>query len=279
MKHLVALLTALLLASPDAGSDDAFRSDMLRRLRAAMPGAGFAVNPKEPLTIRAEGGRWGEATFNLHRVHAFCQQASDEECESTKQRYVAGITAQTPRPEPDKLRLIVRDRQYLDYLASVQAAASDTDSIAIYEAIGDDLYAVLALDGPQTIQVVGDKLLRQIGLTRADAWKAALKQTRAILPALPRPDQLAQGAVAIEGKEYQASLLVDLQAWSKLAGAVGPDLFLTVVSDSFVFVGRMPNGAGMDGLRQTVREDCQVQERCVSPNVYRFRNGRWIAAR
>ncbi|WP_298195094.1 hypothetical protein [Novosphingobium sp.] len=40
----------------------------------------------------------------------------------------------------------------------------------------------------------------------------------------------------------------------------------------------MPDGAKLDGFAETVRKDCAEQERCISPHIYRFRNGQWRIA-
>ena len=84
--------------------------------------------------------------------------------------------------------------------------------------------------------------------------------------------------VVYELPEYAASLLARPDQWRALAEAVGPDLFVTAVSDQFVFVGMLPPGENLEGFRQTVRDDCASQERCISPNLYRWRDGRWIVA-
>ena len=44
-------------------------------------------------------------------------------------------------------------------------------------------------------------------------------------------------------------------------------------------VGPMPDGPSLEAFRETVDEDCRAQPRCVSPNIYRFRGGRWVIAR
>ena len=67
-------------------------------------------------------------------------------------------------------------------------------------------------------------------------------------------------------------------SWRGIAAEAGPDLFVTAVSDHFVFVGSMPDGARLEAFKQTVREDCAAQQRCVSPNIYCFRDGRWMIA-
>ncbi|WP_260581625.1 hypothetical protein [Sphingopyxis sp. PET50] len=117
-----------------------------------------------------------------------------------------------------------------------------------------------------------------MGLSPEDAWNRGWRQTVAILPVFPDPEKFREQAMAFESDQYLASLTADLATWQKVSDAVGPDLFMTVVSDQFVFAGPMPDGPGFEKFRQTVEEDCRAQPRCVSPNIYRFRDGRWVIA-
>jgi transcriptional regulator with XRE-family HTH domain len=59
----------------------------------------------------------------------------------------------------------------------------------------------------------------------------------------------------------------------KIAALVGPDLFVPVVFDGFVFVAALPDGPALEDFAATVSKDCAEQERCISPHIYRFRNG------
>jgi hypothetical protein len=45
-----------------------------------------------------------------------------------------------------------------------------------------------------------------------------------------------------------------------------------------VIAGILPDGGKLTGLKRMVSEDCEKEERCVSPNVYRYREGRWAIA-
>ena len=54
--------------------------------------------------------------------------------------------------------------------------------------------------------------------------------------------------------------------------------FATATSDSSVWVGVMPDGPRFEELKRVVRSECEAWTECVSPNVYRFRDGRWVIA-
>ena len=274
--NFAAALGLLLLSAPvaAAGAPDerAFTAEMLRRLRAALPTASIEAAPDEPLTLRSKTKDGEDAQYNLHRIYGFCVQAEPADCDAVKAEYVQKLAVIPPKPTAASLRIIVRDREYVDYVRTQNTGA-------FVKPIGDDLFTLLASDSPDQIAVVGESMLKELALSPAEAWDRARVQTRKALPALPAPEQLASSAVAYEGEEYQGSLLADLEGWARISASVGPDLFVTVVSDQFVMAAKMPDGAGLDAFRQTVAEDCAAQPRCISPNIYRFRNGRWAIAR
>ncbi|PKP86788.1 MAG: hypothetical protein CVT78_11050 [Alphaproteobacteria bacterium HGW-Alphaproteobacteria-17] len=249
---------------------------MIEMLRKAHPGTDFASGVQE-LEVTAKGGAWEEATINLHRIYLFCQTATEADCDTIKSEFVGKIGAKPQTLDVASLRIIVRDEEYVDYARKLGTKPDERQ--AIYRPIGEDLFALLASDGPETIALVGDKGLAELGLSESDAWDRAWRQTRSVLPTIPEPAKFREQAMAFESKEYLASITADLPAWQKVSDAVGPDLFMTVVSDQFVFVGPMPNGPNLEAFRTTVEEDCRAQPRCVSPNIYRFRDGQWVIAR
>lgn len=284
MMHFHALLLALLTlpiacaAAPQEPQEREFSTGMLERLRAAMPGAELSLKPDEPLVVLVKkSSDWAEAQINLHRIEGYCRQASAADCEASKAEFISKVTRKPPKATQASLRVIVRDASYLDYLKSLNSESGTR--LGLYEPIGEGLYVFLASDSADAISLVGDKTLEELRLTRAEAWGLARKQTRALLPPLPDVGQLTGSAVAYQDQAYLGSLLIDLQSWARLAAAVGPDLFVTVVSDSFVFVGVMPDGPDLNAFKQTVAEDCAAQQRCISPYIYRFRGGRWTPVR
>ena len=256
-----------------------FRAEMIARLAKLMPGATLSADPDDPLVILIKGGDWDEGAINLHRIEGYCRQASARDCETTKAEFVANVSHKPAKATPASLRLIVRDRDYKDYVDDVSKKNPEKGDFATYRQIGENLFVFLAADSKEAIALVGDTTLKELGLTADQAWALAQTQTRAILPPLPDAKQLAKAATAYQDQEYLASLLVDLPAWEAIAAKVGPDLFVTAVSDQFVFVGTMPDGPKLSDFRKTVAEDCRAQQRCVSPNIYRFRGGQWVIAK
>jgi hypothetical protein len=278
---LAAALGFLFLSAPVASAsvpgERAFTTEMLGRIRAALSTASIEAVPDEPLTLRGKTKNGEDTQYNLHRIYGFCAQAEPAACEASKAEYVQKLSVVPPKPTAASLRLIVRDRQYVDFLRAQETNGSGAS--VFVKPIGEDLFILLASDSPDQIAVIGESVLKELGLSPAEAWDRAHAQTRKALPALPAPEQLASSAVAYEGEEYQGSLLADLEGWARLSASVGPDLFVTVVSDQFVMAAKMPDGPDLDAFRQAVAEDCAAQPRCISPNIYRFRDGRWAIAR
>ncbi|MBO9714060.1 hypothetical protein [Sphingomonas sp.] len=264
-------------------SPEAFRDDMVARAHAILPEAILTPKSDDPLAVgfrRESGDADGEGLMNFHRIYAYCLNASDEDCDGAKREFLSKITRKLPEARAEDLRLMVRDQQYLDYVKTLEAQAkTDKGPLAYYEPLGGGLYAFLAIDSPDAIAVAGAGALEKLKMTREVAWALALRQTRAILPDLPKGGELAKAAAAYQDQEYLASLLIDLAAWEKIAIAAGPDLFVTAVSDQFVFVGLLPDGPNLDDFAKTVRDDCKAQQRCISPHIFRFRDGHWVAVR
>jgi hypothetical protein len=285
MRLPILLCLAAMLAAPAAAAappvspEQAFTAEMIARLRPLLPDTVLKPKPDDPFAILATGGEWKEAEINVQRIFALCQHAPAADCERARQEFVAGVTEKRAPPAASALRLIVRDKEYVDYIQQRYATAPDEAAdAAVVEPIGDTLYAVLALDSPQSIELVGEKSLKALGLSRAEAWAQALKQTQAILPPLPKGSELATGARAYQDQPYLGSLLLDLPAWREISRTAGPDLFVTVVSDSFVFVGTLAEGPKLEAFKRAVAEDCAEQPRCISPDLHRFRNGHWTAS-
>lgn len=276
MRLFAALMLLFTGCAPALADEAQFRSQMIELFRGVYPDGTFVPGEKE-LEIRVEGGSWDQATINLHRIFHFCQTASQTDCETVKTEFVTKLNAKPQTLDAASLRIIVRDRDYMAYIDELERKSGERQ--AVRRQIGEDLFAILASDGSETIALVGDKGLAELHLSEEAAWDRAWRQTVAVLPAIPEPAKFREQAMAFESEEYLASITADLAAWQKISNAAGPNLFMTVVSDQFVFVGPMPDGPDLEAFRRTVQEDCAAQPRCVSPNIYRFRGGRWVIAR
>jgi hypothetical protein len=268
-------------AQSDAAQERAFRAEMERRFSEAVPG--IEMRGEEPLTIELAGGPYDGARINLQRIYLYCQTASAADCEGEKIAFVEGMrSAFQDQPERGaaNLRIIVRDTQYV---ASITSAHRRSGRAAepipfVIRPIGDDLYAILVFDAPTTIAIATRDALGPLNLTADQAWTMALEQTFAILPRLRRGDN-ADALNVVETREYGASLLLASDMWTELSAIYGPTMAMTVVTDQFVIFGRIADGDQLTGMAQAAAEDCAAASRCISPHVYRWRNGRWVRTR
>lgn len=257
---------------------DTFAAEMLTRLRAAMPDRTMEVDPHDPLAITiAASGAEDELTVNLHRVHDYCLRASAADAEAAKRDYVESISTAIEPLTAATLRIVVRNA---DYAASVAQIAQEGPATRLLRTrIGEDLYAFVASDTPTAVALVPVEKLASLGLTPAAAWALAYRQTKAGLPPIPAAADVGERPIAYDGHDNLGGLLAQRAQWRRLADAIGPDLFMTIVTDDVLFVGRLPDGPDLDAFKVAAREDGDAQPRGISPHVYRFRDGRWMIAR
>ncbi|MEL6528916.1 MAG: hypothetical protein AAGK01_00630 [Pseudomonadota bacterium] len=260
----------------ESSPEQKFAEQVLPRLKEAAPSATYELGPNDPLQIKVtDHPKWEDATFNLHRIFGICSVSAAEECEAEIDRYVDAISETAPEFTPADLRIIVRDAEYWSF---VERQLGRDGVLPAHRKIGDDLFAILALDTPNTIQVAAPKVIAELGLVPEVAWAKAHAQTKRVLAELPSAEALQESLMAFEGDAYVGTMLADLEAWKRISAQVGPDLMATAASDDFVVIGLIPDGESLEGFKEAVAEDCASAPRCLSPHVYRFRDGQWVIA-
>lgn len=255
--------------SAQASEEQRFVAEAIRQIKQRVPGV-TVVQQEDPLSVSLKGGGRVESTLNFHRTYGYCRQVSAAACAAARSELIDKVlrNPMPPVPTPASLRIAVRDAQYLRDVPAVVA-----------EPIGEDLFAVLVSHAPDSAATVPPESLASLKLTREQAWARAWRQTRAGLPALPDAATLAQDPILFSEKAYLASLLADTGGWRAIADAAGPDLFVIVVADDMLLAALMPDGPWLERFKRKVRKDCAREMRCLSPNLYRFRDGRWVVSR
>lgn len=276
MAILAALMAVNSLSAQEVSAEQTFAERIVTLLRDSIPEATFAQEPGDPLQINVTGHpEWDEVTYNLHRIYGFCESASADECEDQIGRFIQSASEEAPGLDAANLRIIVRDATYWSY---VKQALADKGELPAYKQIGEDLFAILALDSPNSIQIAAPETIAELGLEPDVAWERALGQTLELLSEIPSAQAFEESLHAFDGEAYVGTMLADIAEWSRVSEQVGPDLMITVASDDFVVAGIVPDGEALDGFKQAVAQDCAAAPRCVSPNVYRFRDGGWVIA-
>ncbi len=267
---------AVPVAAQDGPDERAFAERYLPYARELLPGATITSEPGEPLQINVSiAGEDGPQVINLHRVFARCQTLSRSECDSEVALFIAVLTREADAPRAENLRIIVRDVQYWGAMLEVMAKS---ESLPIYRQVGEDLYAMLALDAPDRISVIGGNTLDEMELDRDTAWQQAERQTRALFGDFPDPQQLARQPILYEGPEYVSSMMFDLAGWEAVAKDAGSDFVVGVPTDQFVLAAIIPEGEFLEEVKALNANECAAAPRCISPNLYRFRDGMWVIA-
>lgn len=281
MKPLLYLFLLPIFAACNAATaattPEEFTAEMYERFVAAKPTLQLEI--KADLELLITGDQLGDGVINLHRIYGFCQQASPEDCTIAKQELVDSLTPPIPDSELRSLRIIVRDQEYFDYLDGNSGIKNVDISLIPHRKIGEDLYAFLAFDSLSTISLATKEALQDFDIEEQEAWDLAENQTREILPAFPTSEQLRANPIALESGEYLASLLAFQDDWVKLSNEVGERLFVTAVSDQSVMAALDSSIYDLAALKRSVADDCLQQQRCISPNVYRFSEGQWMMDR
>jgi hypothetical protein len=278
LAFLVAALAAVTPAFAQTGPEArAFAADALPKIRAAFPDAEITQEPGEPLQINiTRTGEKEPAVMNLHRVFGFCQNVARAECE-TELTGLIGMLAKastTPEGEAANLRLIVRDAEYWNYVVG-----SKLDPLPPHRQIGEDLYAILAFDSPEAIALAPADRIAELGLSEENAWLFAERQTAKVIPGMPETGPRIEGLVVFQGEEYTGSMMAYPAQWAAIAEATGPDLAVIANSDQFVIAAIVPDGAELERYRGLAADQCKLAPRCISPNAYRWREGKWVVAR
>jgi hypothetical protein len=273
--RIAALLIVCGPASASAPDAQRFTAEIAARIAKAAPQVHVAI--AGPLTLKLEGGPEGENQLNLDRILAFCAANSAEDCEGTKSRFVAAAVETATGDYTvtrERLRVVVRSA---DYARMVQDTLGKDGAMLVTRPVGDGLVAMLAADFPKTLSLVPLRDLAALHLSEAEAFELGRRNVLAHLPKLPTAADLKQRVIMIAGEDYDASLIL-ADGWGQLAHDTDGKLFMTVASDNELVVG-VADEEQIRRLRNAVAEDFRTAERGVSPEVYRWSEGGWVAVK
>jgi hypothetical protein len=277
-RMMIALATLPLLAaaSPVVVNHDQLTSEVATRIAKSAPNVKVSI--QSPLTLKLIGGVHGEATIHLDRVASFCAANSPEDCEAQKTQFIEGVAEGATNEFPvtrDNLRVVVRSAEYA---AAMQEALGKGGRKLVTRPVGDGLVALLASDNPKTTRMVATADLEPLGLSEQNAYEMGRKNVLATLPKLPTAAELERGILVFAGQDYDASLLL-ADGWKELAEQTKGRLFVSVTSDNFVAAGVAEDGDMVRQLRSAAEAGFRSADRAISPEVFRWGDTGWRAAR
>lgn len=268
---LAALVAVTPLAAQGTGT---FAQRMLPFVEAEKPeGWTLRLDESDPdVIIFRTPGDEADGFINLARIAAICARVDGTACDDVSADFARKIfTAPTEFTRGD-LRVIVRDQAYVDYFERELPADFERPPM---RQVGDDLYAIMALDGPETVSLVRPSMLPGMGLAEDSAWELAIAQSMDAERAIPAGP--TSGTFESDEFSYLSAMVSDLPRWSALAEASGPDFYMIAPSEQLVRFGTAPDSRLARIAAEAARE-CAEAQRCITPNVYRFRDGRWVIA-
>jgi hypothetical protein len=273
-----ALAASLLLAGCPAAAAPptvaSFVNDMLERYRRSYPDA--KVEPAGELSAKIGLGGNEPVTMNFDRIFAFCQTASQKDCEGEMQNFVEATREVGADEEttPERLRLIVRGSDYLAEIGSALTASGQ--SAPIQKPLADGVGLLLMADFPRTTKTVNSEDLRKLGIPEDDAIGLGTRQVLARLPEVPGAHELKSGAFLSIEAEYAESLLLKSADWERLNRDTQGRMFVSVPGANLLLVGLEKDediAAAVAAISQAYAES----PRPISPFAYRWRDGKWRA--
>ncbi|MGN6820765.1 MAG: hypothetical protein ACTHJR_19075 [Sphingomonas sp.] len=274
MRYTVSL-TAIMLTA--AGPSDV-AGQVVMRVYRSLPDAAITIVNASTLKIKPAGR--SETTISLDRIRDFCSVNDADACRGEEDKFAEGIVEMATSDYAitrDRLRVIVRDTAYVRGSAATLAAKKG--SIPVNAPLAEGISLVLAADFPNTTSLVGDESLKPLGLDGQAALALGTDQVLKDLPSLPSLDEVKGKILVISDYDYGASMLLRPERWRALAEGTNGMLFVAVPSDNNVLIGTVPPDASLAKLRELVSQDYATASRGVSPLIYRWSPGGWVAAK
>jgi hypothetical protein len=279
-RFLAPLLALFFLGIASAASaterptQDSLTRDMAARIRQALPN--HEVETTGPLTLRLMRPGGAGTTVNLDRVWRVCQTGDAEACEGSIANFVGAAHELVSNPDFTRaqLRVMVRSEQYC---MEIRRIYSERQRAAQTRSLPGALCVVLVADAPNTMRVLGDDDLADLGLASADAWSMGERQTLANLPS-PTSLTFENGLAVVAERDYVPSLILASDGWRSLAAAHG-DVLMAVPKDGVMIVLRASETGDLSRLRQFVADDFANGERGISPDLFRWTEQGWAVAR
>ena len=262
----------------DATTQASLTQSVARLFSDASPA--FKVQVVEPLTLHVDATDTNkhDLRVSLDRVWATCQSDAahcEREARSFVTKAVATIETPAAKATRDQVVAVLRPRAYFDSIGGTSAAGT------VVEQFIGDLFVTYVVDLPQSTRSLGPGDMTTLGLTRADLPAIARANLSARLGG--SPPELARSKagdvnVIAGGNYFESSRLLLTEDWTALSAKLGKPIFAGAPANDVLVIAIAPAAEQLAKLRAAIQGLYQSSDRPVSPQIYRWDVGRWIAA-
>lgn len=178
-------------------------------------------------------------------------------------------------PELDGLRLVLRNRAYIESRNAAILKLDDPKSVVVSTPFSPSVVLVLVSEQELSSLQISEHHLADLKISREDAIALGRKQVLAQLPSLPEPADFTEGVVVSPTIDYVASLLL-VDGWEKLDGALNGRLVAAVPSDDQVILANVDSEKMLEKLKTFVANAYASANRSVSQSLFVRENGAWV---
>lgn len=268
-------------ASAEIPRDEAaLTAAMAEKLTAALPKAKVSV--AGPLLLAMTGiGAFAESRVDLHRLWDFCVRnpgRCDEAMDDHAVKVAAAINQFDEKLDLSRVRMALRPAGYVAAIRRQFAGQPEAEPLAV--PFYGDLWAVLAIDTPDSARLLSRRDLKVNDVTLQQALDASLKNVEATLHPLPAAGRLPPDGIGmIEGDYYESSRLLLHDSWKGLAASFKGPLLVAAPDPRVVLYA----DGGVPKMRATLarraNEAAKKSDRPLSTTVFQWSAEGWKPVR
>lgn len=178
-------------------------------------------------------------------------------------------------PEIDGLRLVLRNKAYIDSRNAAVLKLDDPKSVIVSTPFSPSVVLILVSEQELSSLQIAEHHLVTLNLSREDAIALGRKQVLAQLPTLPGPADFVEGVVVSPKIDYVASLLLT-DGWEQLDDALKGRLVAAVPSDDQVILANVDSDKMLEKLKTFVANAYTDASRSISQSLFVRENGAWV---
>ncbi|HEX2853027.1 MAG TPA: DUF1444 family protein [Opitutaceae bacterium] len=281
MKTLLAVLAfALVFASRAIAvtSPADFTRAYAKAFREAAPHLKIVI--VKDLELKLADGAENEHLIYLDNAYQSYQE-SPATGRDVIRRYVAStiesLTPDANELQRDRIVPIIKDRAWLEEMRAVQPKGEKTSKPGqVWEDYNEDLVIVYAEDSPRNIRYFGADDLAKIKLAPADLRAIAVKNLRTVVPDIALKPMGDLFLLTADGA-YEASLLLAEGIWTGGQVKVSGEIVVAIPARDVLLITGSKNPAGLKLLRQKAAELSRTAPYRLTPKLFVFRGGKFVA--